>query len=220
MNERATRPSVKILITGFEPFGGARINPSHELLKLLHGVYPTLLLPNNIRRAPGILMKTVARLRPDAVLHLGESREARSIFVERGAVNRLETTNELGVDIPDKSGNSAHNEPIVKGAPPFLRSTMPVERIVEAIRACRIPAHLRDHGGTHVSNEVFYLLLHSRKVRRVGYIHIPPVQVLKGGHGMALSRLLMAVGAAIEVLEGKSPPVSSRLGYRPLRLAI
>jgi pyroglutamyl-peptidase len=214
---------VKLLLTGFEPFGGARENPSAELLKRFRGKVDTVLLPNAIRRAPAVLMKAVERVRPDVVLHLGESREAREIIVERGAVNVLDTHRDVAgrmqaTDMADNDGNSARNEPVVPGAPRFLRSTMPVEAIARDIKASGIPVRLRDYGGMHVSNQVFYGLLYSRKVPRVGYIHIPPVQHRAGGRGMPIRTLAQAVAIAIETLAGAAPAsrdAASPPGIRP-----
>jgi pyroglutamyl-peptidase len=188
---------MKLLVTGFEPFGGATENPSQELLGVLEGKVATLLLPNAIRRAPAILLRAVMRERPDTVLHLGESRESKDIIVERGAVNLLDT------NIPDNDGNSAHDEAVVEGEPAFLGATVPVEKIERAIRAAGIPVRQRSNGGTHVSNQVFYRLLDSGKVPRVGYIHIPPIQHRPRGPGMPFWKLLLAVTTAIDVLGGR-----------------
>ncbi len=188
---------VKLLLTGFEPFGGATENPSQELLGVFRDKVATVLLPNAIRRAPEVLAKAVRHERPDVVLHLGESRESKSIIVERGAVNLLDT------NIPDNDGNSTHGEAVVEGAPDFLPATVPVAAIVRAIRAVGIPVRLRSHGGTHVSNQVFYGLLHSGKVPRVGYIHIPPIQHRSRGPGMPLWRLALAVATAIGTLRAQ-----------------
>ena len=196
---------MKLLLTGFEPFGGATENPSQELLGVFRnmiseqtsGAQPiaTVLLPNAIRRAPAVLLRAVLRERPDVVLLLGESRESKDIIVERGAVNVLDT------NIPDNDGRSAHNEPVVKGGPEFLDATVPVGALERAIRSVGIPVRQRSHGGTHVSNQVFYRLLYSDKVPHVGYIHIPPIQHRRGP-GMPLWRLTLAVGRAIDVLHG------------------
>jgi pyroglutamyl-peptidase len=198
---------MKLLITGFPPFAGATENPSKELLGLLASKYSTLLLPNAVRRAPAILMRSVGRIRPDTVLHLGESRHAKEIIVERGARNLLDT------NIPDNDGNSAHDEPVVNGGPAYLRTTMPWKAVEHAIAEAGIPVRNRRDGGSHVSNQVFYRLLHSGRVPRVGYIHIPPIQHRRGGPGMPLVKLLGAVSTAIDVLrrtDGRSLARSRR----------
>jgi pyroglutamyl-peptidase len=186
---------MKLLLTGFEPFAGARENPSQELLGAFGDTVATVLLPNAVRRAPAVLFRAVRRHRPDAVLHLGESRASKSIIVERGAVNQLDT------NIPDNDGNSAHDEPVVEGGPAFLAATVPVAAIERAIRAKGIAVRQRHDGGTNVSNQVFYQLLLSGKVPRVGYIHIPPIKHRPGDPGMPFSKLVVAVAAAIAVLK-------------------
>jgi pyroglutamyl-peptidase len=195
----------RILLTGFEPFGGASENPSQELLRAFR--FPvsdpvsmpvgTLVLPNAIRRAPGLLAREIVRSPRDVVLHLGESRQAKEILVEQGAVNLLDT------NIADNDGKSAHDEPVVKGAPSFLRSTMPVDAIVRAIRRAGVPVRKRHDGGTHVSNQIFYRTLHGGRVPEVGYIHVPPIQHRKGDPGMPFWQLVLAVSTAIDVLQGR-----------------
>jgi len=190
---------MKLLLTGFEPFGGATENPSQELLGAFRGKVATVLLPNAIRRAPAVLFRAVKRERPDTVLHLGESRKAKQIIVERGAINVLDT------NIPDNDGNSARKEPVVRGAPDALRSTLPIDRIERAIAAVGIPVRQRSHGGTHVSNQVFFMLLDSGLVPRVGYIHIPPIQHRPRGPGMPFWKLQLAIATAIDVLGTEKP---------------
>ena len=206
---------MKLLVTGFEPFGGVTENPSAELLKALKAVgVRTVLLPNAIRRAPAVLDRAVRWERPDTVLLLGESRDAKEILVGRGAVNVLDTMNHLGRNIPDNDGNSAFDEAVVPGRAGSIRSTMPVAAIEQAIRAAGIPVRQRSHGGTHVSNQCFYRLLAEGRVPRVGYIHIPPIQHRPGRPGMPFATLLKAVSEAIGVLARERPRRSRKSRQR------
>jgi len=140
-------------------------------------------------------MRAVGRIHPDTVLHLGESRHAKEIIVERGARNLLDT------NIPDNDGNSAHNEPVVKDAPAYLSTTIPWRAVQNAIAEAGFPVRNRRDGGTHVSNQVFYWLLQSGRVPRVGYIHIPPIQHRRGAPGMPLVNLFAAISTALDVLQ-------------------
>src|SRR6188768_2537302 len=85
--------SPHLLLSGFEPFGGSRVNPSRDLVRRLARRrvagwrVSTTILPVAGGRAPAKLIALIDRLRPDAVIAFGEAGGSTSIAIERVAVN-------------------------------------------------------------------------------------------------------------------------------------
>lgn len=201
------RRAMPVLLTGFEPFGGERVNPSMEIVRAFRGVVPIEILPNSLRRAPRVLRQALqgamTRHKIRAVLHLGEEREATSVLVEQSARNRLDTG-----DQPDNDGNEVHGAPVLAGGPSVLRATAPVDRLVRAVRGAGMRARAHRDGGTHVSNQVFYWSLYlgrgGRGPEHVAFLHVPPVRsdkaVVRRRNAVSLWKLVRAVEAAMAVL--------------------
>src|SRR5260370_36295267 len=79
-----------ILLTGFGPFGGERINPSWEVAERFEGkriggtVVKTLKLPVHCNRAARQVMDTVERMRPAAVIGLGQAGRPAAVPAPEG----------------------------------------------------------------------------------------------------------------------------------------
>jgi pyroglutamyl-peptidase len=200
---------VKLLLTGFEPFGGASINPSEQVVHFLNGkVIQGLeiagcILPVDQVRGPAALMAALAQHQPDAVLCLGEGPRRAVISVERIAVNLLDFR------IPDNAGNQVIDQPVVPGAPAAYFATLPERQVYEAILAAGIPVERSLTAGSYLCNQVLYTLLHdlSQKGQNIpaGFIHLPslPQQAAAAGAAlpsMSLETSCAGVWAAIEVI--------------------
>lgn len=164
----------KLLITGFEPFGGEIINPSWEALKLLpeeiNGYSLTkLLLPVVFGKASDMIIKEAEKSDPDVILCIGQAGGRNAITPELVGINLRYAS------IPDNEGNQPTDESIIKGGETAYFSTLPVRKISEAIRECGVPSNVSYSAGTYVCNEVLYTLLwhFSGSDTRVGFIHIP-----------------------------------------------
>jgi pyroglutamyl-peptidase len=179
----------RILVTGFEPFGGADINPSWNAVRLAAAGGPlsdidlhTQLLPCVFGTAIEVLWDAVELLDPALVIAVGLDGGRTDIAVERVAVNIDDAR------IPDNAGAMPTDVPIDVDGPAAYFATIPVKRCVESVRTAGIPARVSNSAGTFVCNHVLYGLLHRAATRRPGrlrggFVHVPyaPEQVLDSG---------------------------------------
>ena len=151
----------KILVTGFEPFGGSRLNPSQLLVTALQreeipGVkLETLVLPVEFEAASKLLLSKVRECNPALVISFGQAEGREAITPEKIAINLDDAR------IPDNSGDQRSSQTIIDSAPDGYFSTLPVERMVEAIKAAGISSQLSLSAGAFVCNHVFFMLQHS-----------------------------------------------------------
>lgn len=193
----------KLLISGFDPFGGEKINPSYEAVKLLPeiiGEYELtkIELPTVFGRAAEIMTEKIEEIRPDAVICVGQAGGRRGITPEVIGINLREAS------IADNAGNMPKDEKIRAGAPDGIFSTLPVREMVEAIKAEGLPAYLSYNAGAFVCNDLLYSLLYEFKDTeiKIGFIHVPflPEQAREGVPSMELSEIVRGLRAAVECL--------------------
>jgi len=167
---------MKVIITGFDPFGGEKINPAYEAVKLLPDqVGEHMIIKKEI---PTVFGKSLAAIeaaiheyQPDIVICVGQAGGHFAITLERVAINQDDAS------IPDNEGNQPIDEPIHVGGVPAYFSTLPIKAIVSRIKANGIPASVSNTAGTFVCNHVMYGLLHlmNEKFPNIcgGFIHVP-----------------------------------------------
>ena len=201
---------MKILVTGFTPFGGEQINPSWEAVKRLPDRIGEAELikreiPTEFDTSGAALRELLAELRPDAVLCVGQYGGANCIRVERVAVNLRDAR------IADNAGRQPADEPVVLGGPDAYFATVPTRGIVDALREKNIPAQLSYSAGTFVCNNLLYCALHesaqSYPTLRCGFIHVPflPEQTRDGSApSMSLELMVKALEIAAEVIAGEA----------------
>ncbi len=180
----------KIIVTGFEPFGGAARNASWEAVRQLAGV-ETLLLPVSFARACRII-REIAAGDADAVLCVGEAAGRDRISVERVAVNRMDAR------IPDNDGDQPAGVPVCPGGPEELYATLPAREILAAAG----DAESSGSAGTYVCNAVFYSLMDEleRRGNRAlgGFIHVPAAGMPDGEIREALQRAADCIRDCLE----------------------
>ncbi|MFA4646012.1 pyroglutamyl-peptidase I [Pyrococcus kukulkanii] len=196
---------MKVLVTGFEPFGNEKINPSWEAVKLLPdeiegATVVKKLLPvtfNGVRR---ILPELILKEKPDVVISTGLAGGRPTITVERVAINIMDST------MPDNEGYKPEDEPIFDDAPTAYFSTLPIKKIVRALRENGIPALVSNTAGTYVCNTAMFTALHTiakhKLNAKAGFIHVPysHEQALdKPRPSMALETIARAIEIAIRV---------------------
>lgn len=205
---------MKLLVTGFEPFGGEESNPSAGILALLprrlsgFSVH-TLILPVVFGESSRKAGAAIRELRPAAVLMLGQAGGRPDISVERVAVNLDDAR------IPDNRRKRPVDRPIDPSGPDALFSTFPSRAIVDAINAAGIPASLSYSAGTFVCNHLLYSVLRQLSLEApdviAGFVHLPwlPGQAAakKGQPSMGLDLQRAAVVAAIGAMGTALAPV-------------
>lgn len=194
---------MKVLVTGFDPFGGATVNASLEAVRRLPARVGTLeietaALPTSYSRSLRALEAAIARVKPEIVLCVGQAVARSVLCVERVAVNIQDAR------IPDNDGARPADAPVVAGAPAAYLATLPVRAAVAALRAEALPAELSMSAGTFVCNHVFYGLMHLAALRRHafrgGFLHVPclPQQAPGGAPSMAPERIARGIAVVLE----------------------
>lgn len=193
----------KLLITGFDPFGGETVNPSWEAVKLLPDVIggyqvTKLEIPTVFGLAAQRVLAAAEELRPDVVLCIGQAGGRSAVTPEVIGINLREAR------IPDNAGNQPVNIPVVAGGPAAYFATVPVREMVNAIRSAEIPAALSYSAGAFVCNDVLYSLLHHfhSTATRAGFIHVPslPQQARENQPSMTREQIVQALTLAISAL--------------------
>ena len=178
-----------ILVTAFDPFGGAETNTSLEVLEALPprvggAKLEKLVLPTVFGLSARLAQEAVERLRPDAVVCLGP---------ERAALNLMDAAR------PDNAGNLPAEEPVVPGGPAAYFSTLPVKVLAAAVREAGVPAAVSNSAGTFVCNSLMYSMLHYAASRRpglpCGFIHVPGPE-----DGLSREEMTQGVAAALTAL--------------------
>ncbi len=207
---------MRILYTGFSPFGGETVNPAWEAVRRLPDTVAgaqilRMELPTSFRASGDLLASAMERLRPDAVICVGQAGGRAAVTPERIAVNLMDAA------IPDNDGFRPVDMPICPGGPAAYFSTLPLRRIEAAVRAEGIPAALSCSAGTYVCNCLMYRLLglaeRSRTPVRAGFIHVPYAEEQCVGKPdgtpflplWQMVRALTAAAAAVADEDVKSP---------------
>jgi pyroglutamyl-peptidase len=195
----------RVLLTGFEPFGGESVNPSWEAARRLDGwtcggqIVEALQLPCVYDASRDVLAREIEQRRPIVLLCLGQAGGRADLAVERVAINLDDA------ESPDNAGVKRLDRPIVADGPAAYFASLPVKAIVAAIRVSGAPASLSPTAGNFVCNHAFYGACHLRAEKyptmRVGLIHVPfsPEQGVRhpGAATMAIETIVIGVKAAI-----------------------
>lgn len=167
----------KVLLTGFDPFGGDTVNPSWEAVKRLNGEVVEDVsiaaeqIPTVFHHSAAVLEQAIEKHDPDVVICVGQAGGRAHITPERIAINIDDAR------IPDNEDREPIDEPIAAHGPAAYWSALPIKLIVKELRKNGIPASVSNSAGTFVCNHLFYQLMHcidrtSANIRG-GFIHIP-----------------------------------------------
>ncbi|MEE6147091.1 pyroglutamyl-peptidase I [Olsenella sp. YH-ols2223] len=166
----------KILVTGFQPFGGESMNPAWEAVRRLpdtigDATVTKVEVPVVFGRGPEAVERAVEEVEPDLVLCVGQAGGRAKVTPEFVGINYADAR------IPDNDGCQPIAERIVDGGPDAYFATLPVKAMVQAMREAGVPAEVSYTAGTYVCNDVMYSLLHTLATRhpevRGGFLHVP-----------------------------------------------
>ena len=199
---------MKILITGFDPFGGETVNPAYEAVKLLPDTIAgaeiiKLEVPTRFHRAGAVLEDAMQRHKPDAVICVGQAGGRAAITPEKVAINLMDGR------IPDNAGYQPVDAPIREDGETAYFTSLPVKAMVQRMRDAGIPAAVSYTAGTYVCNYLLYTLLYliDKKYPHVrgGFIHVPYAmeQVINkplGTPSMDLRQIARGLETAVEAV--------------------
>jgi pyroglutamyl-peptidase len=198
---------MKALVTGFDAFGGDKVNPSaravRQLKRKLGGVViHTAVLPTSYTRSAIALRGAIHEVRPDIVLCVGQAGGRAELCLERVAINVQDAR------IKDNDGKQPIDRPVVRDGPAAHFATLPIKACVAEMRKVGLPAQVSNTAGTFVCNNVFYALM-DMAVRhpipmRAGFLHVPylPEQAARLGSAapsMALEDIVRGIEIVVAV---------------------
>ena len=195
--------SKKLLITGFDPFGGDTINPSWEAVRLLPdfiGDYEVtkMEIPTVFEVAAQKVLDKAAEIAPDVIICVGQAGGRMAVTPEVIGINLREAR------IADNAGKRPTNVPVVLGGPAAYFATVPVRDMVKAIGELDIPASLSYSAGAFVCNDVLYTLLnrYDGTGTLIGFIHVPylPEQAGEKFFSLPLEKIRDALEAAVKAI--------------------
>lgn len=170
---------MKVLITGFQPFGGESINPAYEAVKRLpEEIAGARIIKKEIpvvfREGARIVCEEIKKERPDIVICVGQAGGRSGITPEFVGINYQDART------ADNAGNQPNSEPIQKDGPAAYFTKLPVKAMVAEMTEKGIPASVSYSAGTYVCNDVMYQLLYdidkSFPNIQGGFIHVPYAQ--------------------------------------------
>ena len=211
MHSHTRSPRPRVLLTGFDAFGGATLNPSGLAVQALHGrqvrghTVVAAQLPTVFGASMQVLDALLAKHQPALVICVGQAGGRSAISLERVAINVDDAP------IPDNAGARPVDMPVVPGAPAAYFSSLPIKAMLAALQREGLPAEVSPSAGSFVCNHVFYGLMHALATRpelrhtRGGFVHVPwlPEQ---GTPGLPLADVVRGLRVALRcALAGPGP---------------
>ena len=197
---------MKILITGFDPFGGEKTNPAIESVKRIDeniegAEIHKLEIPTVFHKAADKIEEKIKEIQPDVILSIGQAGGRYDLTVERVAINQDDAR------IPDNEENQPIDVKIREDGKNAYFATIPIKAMVEEIKKENIPASVSNSAGTFVCNHVMYQDLYLAEKYgniKAGFIHVPflPEQVLdkKDTASMSLDDIVKGLNAAVRAI--------------------
>lgn len=211
---------MKIMITGFDPFGGESVNPAYEAVKWLPDVIGgaqiiKLEVPTVFKKAGEVLKAGIEEHQPDAVICVGQAGGRSGICVEKVAINFQDAR------IPDNEQNQPVDQAVEEDGETAYFATVPVKAMVAKMRENGIPAFVSYTAGTFVCNELMYELLYLIHKKyphiRGGFIHVPyamgqTVDKPAGTPAMALESIAQGLEYAVMAVVENKEDISQAMG--------
>ena len=194
-----------ILVTGFAPFGGEKINPSWQIVKALPDMLAgyrveKLLVPTEFGQSIAVVTSVIEKLKPALILCLGQAGSRAAMSIERIAINVNDAS------IADNAGVQPVDTAIVEHAPAAYFCTLPLKAMMTAMITAGAPAEISNTAGTFVCNHLIYGVLHHLAIHqsasRAGFMHVPFLesQILNRADTAALSLAAMVEGTKAAII--------------------
>ena len=196
---------MKVLVTGFDPFGGESINPAWEAVKVIKDEIAgaevvKMQIPTVVGKSIAKIHDKMVEINPDIVIAVGQAGGRFGVTPERVAINVTDAR------IPDNEGNQPIDEPIFADGDAAYFSNLPVKAMVQEIKNAGYPTSLSNTAGTYICNHVMYGILYYIQKEfpnvRGGFIHVPfaASQVINKPNtpSMAIADITAAIEAAIK----------------------
>ena len=206
---------MKLLLTAFDPFGGSSVNPAQEAVKLvanrIAGVEVIKLeVPTVFGKSVEVVVAAMEKIKPDAVLCIGQAGGRYDLTPERIAINLDDAR------IPDNEGNQPIDTPIFADGAPAYFSNLPIKAMAAKIRESGLPASVSNTAGTFVCNHLMYgVLYHIEKHYpgvKGGFMHVPFVPSQTVNHpapSMCREDIARGIEAAIIAIAENDPDIAS-----------
>lgn len=199
---------MKVLITGFDPFGGEKINPALEAVKAIPNKIDDievikLEIPTVFKKSVEKIVEVAREVCPDIILCVGQAGGRYDMTVERVAINIDDAR------IKDNEGNQPIDTPIYEDGENAYFTTLPIKAMVAEMQKIGSPASVSNTAGTFVCNHVMYAVLYhiakNKIAKKGGFIHVPyiPQQVVdkKNTPYMETSRITDSLIACIKAIK-------------------
>ena len=198
---------MKILLTGFDPFGGESINPSWEVVrripeKIKDAEIKKIQIPTVFKKSFEVLKNEIDSFNPDVVICVGQAGGRQGITPERIAINVDDAR------IADNENNQPIDFPIQKDGESAYFSTLPIKAMVDKMTESGFSASVSNSAGTFVCNHIMYQVLYyaskNHPSLKAGFIHVPflPEQVKENNQypSMKLEEMVEALTLCIETV--------------------
>lgn len=195
---------MKILLTGFVPFGDVETNPSRLIVEAIAsgGRFPEVIpvvLPTEYAGAGERICQFLQQERLDAVVCLGVAASRNEINLERVALNLNDAS------VPDNADDLASGRLIDPNGPIAYWSTLPLNAMLDTLRQHDIPAVISNHAGAYVCNHVFYTARHWLEQNGLtipcGFIHVPALRETEEQEiGLPLETMIEAVEICLGII--------------------
>ncbi|API88319.1 pyroglutamyl-peptidase I [Marinilactibacillus sp. 15R] len=198
---------MKILVTGFDPFGGESLNPAWEAVKKIPDTIngaeiKKVMIPTVFYKSAEVTEKAIEEFQPDYVLNIGQAGGRFELTPERVAINVDDAR------IPDNETNQPIDVAIKEDGAAAYFTQLPVKAMVTEMKNAGVPASVSNSAGTFVCNHIMYQVQYmiDKKYSNIkaGFMHVPfiPAQVLDkpGKPAMNLEDISKGITKAVEAI--------------------
>ena len=211
---------MKVLVTGFDPFGGESVNPAYEAVKLLPDTIAgaeiiKLEIPTVFSKSGPAVEAGIIEHNQDIVINVGQAGGRSCVTPEMIGINLAEAR------IPDNDGEQPLEQPLQADGPAAYFTTLPIKAMVQNVRDHGLPCHVSYTAGTYVCNCVMYNVLHMAATKyphiRADFIHVPfaAEQVVNKPNGtacMSLADIAKALEYCIEAAVTNEEDINIAVG--------